>query len=71
MIRLTNKKDKAMKDEKQDSVDNQILEVEKIFVANFQNADVLFVKVKNQNAMALKLPNKYLERFKKAINTEN
>lgn len=68
MIRLTNKKNKQMKKEnplKNESGSNEpkIVEVEKIFVASFHGADVLFVKPKKENETALKLPDNFLQKL--------
>lgn len=71
MIRLTTEKDKSMKDEKQEIAGAQILYVEKIFLARFKNADVLFVKPGQQNEIALKPPNEFLKKLISDVNRVN
>jgi len=52
-----------MKSKIQGKSDTQILEVEKVFVASFQGADVLFVKPKAQKEFALELPENFMQKL--------
>jgi hypothetical protein len=63
MIRLTSKKDKSTKSEKQETTAARFFHVLSIFTGIFQNADVLSAKPENQNPMTLKLLEKFLKKI--------
>ena len=49
----------------------QILEIEKIFIASFQGADVLFVKPKAQKELALELPGNFMQKLISEVKKES
>ena len=70
MTRLTITENKRMKNEKQESSDMQVSEIEKIFISSFHGVDVLFLKPIKQKAIALKLPKDFLKDLILEIETQ-
>lgn len=51
-----------MKTKNQDNLTAEVLEVEHLFFANVNGREILFLKPRNQKAIAYRLPNDFIQK---------